>query len=85
MENRIVIEKNENKKIVEMSYFNFDLYHEIYKIRSKKDNKNFFDYKKWAHLTDHPLTNRRIHDKKTGLDYTIEGVYQEFYFGYYIN
>jgi hypothetical protein len=80
MEKRI--EKIDGEDCV--SFFNNELHYEIFKIRSKEDSPYFFDYKKWAHLVNHPLTNRKIHDNKTNKDYTIEGVYQEFYKGYFI-
>jgi hypothetical protein len=65
-------------------FFNADLYYEIWKIRSKKDSKHYFDYKNWALLENHELKGKRLFDKSTNKEYTVMNVYQEFYYGYFI-
>lgn len=77
------IQKIDGKTCV--SFFDDDLYYKIYKIRSKSDSPYFFDYNKWADISEgHPLLNRELHDNKTGKDYVVQGVYREFYEGYYV-
>lgn len=67
------------------SFFNDDLHYEIYKIRNKSDSPYFFDYKKWADISEgHPFLNRKIFDNNTKKNYIIQGVYREFYHGYFI-